>query len=157
MSSIATTDRRLHLVDIENLAGGSDADPTTVMRAYRVFMEVAQPGGADHVIVGCGPLLAPIAWFQAPPGWRVVLGRGLDGADRALTAAVPVSLIVSRYREVVIGSGDTHFTSLARSLQTSGCPVTIVGPWGAISRQLVNAADQVKGVSSCRRSLRQAS
>ena len=85
--SVYWAERRIHLVDIENMCGF--VTPTSA----RAFAEAYDSAGliwrADHVVVGTSP--ASVAQtFPLPPGWRRVLGpAGPDGADFALTNALP--------------------------------------------------------------------
>lgn len=126
--------RRVHLVDIENLAGGSDADDATVARAFDAYAAAAGVRRRDHVIVGCGPALARRAFFVCPPGARLVVGRGRNGADRALSDAIsPIGGAVTRYHGIVVGSGDQHFASTARRFALAHRSVEVVARRGTIS------------------------
>lgn len=140
--------RRLHLLDIENLVGGSHAGEEAVVAAYSSYDGIVGPGPADQLVIACGPTLAPRAWFAAPRRARLLLGRGLDGADRALRAAAPVRFVAEHYSGVVIGSGDGGFAAYARSLRAAGCAVEIVLGRGAPARALLAAADRVSSLSS---------
>ncbi|MDY7104225.1 MAG: hypothetical protein S0880_23820 [Actinomycetota bacterium] len=129
--------RRLHLVDIENLAGGSGADDATVRRTLEAYEMAADVHFRDHMIVACGRTLARSAFFSCRPGIRRLLGRGVDGADRALSNAVsPIGGAISRYHGIVIGSGDRHFARIARQFHLAHRSVEIVARPGSLSSGL---------------------
>lgn len=136
--------RTLHLVDIENLIGGAvhRDDCARAMEAYR---QVAAWAQRDHAIVGAGPTTAEVAFFVVPAGIQRVLGRGLDGADRALLAAVDAAFVARRYDRVVIGSGDGRFANLATELRLRGAEVWVVAKSRlGISRRLASVAHVVR-------------
>jgi hypothetical protein len=127
----------VHLVDIENLAAGSDADDAVVARAFDLYWAAAEVRRRDHVIVGCGPVLARRAFFVCPPRARLVVGRGRNGADRALSEAIsPVAGTVTRYHGIVIGSGDQHFAWVARRFALAHRSVEVVARPGTVSALL---------------------
>jgi hypothetical protein len=117
--------RTLHVLDIENLVGGSAVGPTAVGPALSAYRATAAVRAGDHVIIGSGPALA-VAAGLAWPGARLLLGHGIDGADRALLDAVDVDFVAAHYDRVVIASGDHCFAQLARSLRAAGLDVTVV-------------------------------
>lgn len=127
--------RTLHLIDVENLC--SDPRPEesrvrAVLARYRTSMAVSE---ADHVVLaaaGRTALFAGLAW----PGVRVRAGRGPDGADRALLAAVDVDHTVDSYNRVVVASGDHIFVPLVRALRGAGVAVEIVAPTCGIAQVL---------------------
>ena len=100
-----TPGRTLHLIDVENLVGGSTARPTQVADALGAYRATVAIGPGDHVVIASGRRLlvaAGLAW----PGARLLLGTGVDGADRALLdAAQPERLddIRARFGERVAG------------------------------------------------------
>ena len=122
----APVGRTLHLIDIENLAGGSDASPELlddVVRAYRCAAPVS-PG--DHVIIAAGSRLA-FAAGAAWPGARLVVGHGVDGADRALLAQITdVAWVTTRFDRVVLGSGDGIFTDALATIRAMGIATGII-------------------------------
>lgn len=111
-------------------------------QAVAAILKAAEIGPADHVVVGCNPK-AGLTAAAACPGARLVLGSGPDGADRALVRAVDAGHIARRYGRLVVASGDHAFAGLTREVRRRGLRVTVVGRAGAISWELVPAADQV--------------
>jgi len=114
--------RTLHVIDIENLAGGSGGNAAAAIAAYRTTVRVA-PG--DHIVIGSGPTMlveAAHAW----PGARVLLGRGLDGADRALLDELDPGFVRTHYDRVVIASGDHAFGPLVAALRALAVVVLVV-------------------------------
>ena len=127
--------RTLHLVDIENLAGGSAADAAVVAEAVERYRRTIAVTDDDHVIVGSGPTLAVTAG-RAWPGARLVLGRGVDGADRALLEATDPAFVAARFDRVVIGSGDHAFAPLVAELRRRGTAVVVTRREGTTSVEL---------------------
>ena len=126
--------RTLHVIDIENLAGGSGGDAFDAVARYRASVRVA-PG--DHAVIGAGTRLlvdAAHAW----PGACVRLGHGLDGADRVLLEDLAdVRFVSAHYDRVVIASGDHAFAPVVAALRATGVAVIVVGREPlAISRDL---------------------
>jgi hypothetical protein len=136
--------RTLHLVDIENLVGGSDASCMGIRQASGAYREAAPVRAGDHVIVGAGSTLlvpAGLVWSGA----QLVLGSGPDGADRALLQRVSdVEWVASHFDRVVLGSGDGIFADLLASLRRLGVAVGVVGPAGSISWKLRRYAHFVR-------------
>ena len=117
--------RTLHVIDVENLVGGSAAGPAAVGPALAAYRSTAPVGLDDHAVIGAGPTLA-VAAGLAWPGCQLRIGRGIDGADRALLDAVEPAFAASHYDRVVIGSGDHAFVPLVAALRARGVPVVVV-------------------------------
>ena len=119
--------RTLHLVDLENLMGTvrTAEDVAGVWSGYTATLRLDR---SDHVVVGTGPALAATAWFVLPAGGlRRVVGRGLNGGDRALLeVAADTSLVARAYQRLVIASGDGIFTGLAARYRAAGLEVVQV-------------------------------
>ena len=107
--------RRLHLVDIENLAG--DALPS-----------LSQIREAQGLYAGC-------------LGFRV--RSGPDGADLALLDVLRHENVARRFTHVAIGSGDHVFAEAAADLADQGVWVTVVSRHRSLSPRLAMAARQV--------------
>jgi hypothetical protein len=125
MPAAAPTGRTLHVIDIENLVGGSAAGPAAVGPALSRYRAAVPVRVGDHAVIGAGPTLA-VAAGLAWTGARLVLGHGIDGADRALLDAVDIDFVVRRYERVVVASGDHCFARLARALRARDLDVVIV-------------------------------
>jgi hypothetical protein len=84
---------------------------------------------------------AGLAWRGA----QLVIGRGVDGADRALLAMVAdPRWVAARFDRVVLGSGDGIFVSALASLRNLGVATGIVAPENNISWALRRQADFVR-------------
>lgn len=127
--------RSLHLVDIENLAGGARLPIDVFVGVKARYDELFPERSNDHVIVGSNPYLQ-LLMNRLWPGDRVVAGWGKDGADRALLGNAEPRDLSRRFHRVVIGSGDHIFTALARALHDLGVEVVVVGRSGTISSAL---------------------
>lgn len=136
--------RTLHLIDIENLVGGSAASCGEVAAVSADYHRTAPVRSCDHVIVAAGARIA----MDAGLVWRgaqLVVGRGVDGADRALLAAVAdPQWVAARFDQVVLGSGDGIFLPLLTSLRSLGIATGIVAPEHSISWALQRQADFVR-------------
>lgn len=134
--------RRLHLVDIENLIGRARptlAEATTCRDRYK---ECAPVLPHDLVVVACnhGAVL-PVGF-----GWRgarLLLRSGEHGAELALLNVIAREDIQRRFVEVVVGSGDGRFADAVAGLGAFGVEVTVVSNRRALSRRLKLAARHV--------------
>jgi hypothetical protein len=128
--------RTLHLVDIENLVGGTERSCMAIRQACSAYREAATVQRGDHAIVGAGPKLivsAGLAWPEA----RLALGFGVDGADHALLRSIAdLEWVASHYDRMVLGSGDGIFADALGSLRRLGIAVGVVAPVGRISARL---------------------
>lgn len=127
--------RSLHLVDIENLLGGTSFGETDAVIAAASYDVVADVGPTDLVVVSSSHHTAPAAWF----GWgkaRHVVRSGPDGADLALIEIIDTENVAVRFDRVVIASGDKIFAQPAAQLQAAGAAVTVVSRRDSLSRQL---------------------
>jgi hypothetical protein len=127
--------RTLHLLDVENLSGGRAAGPRAVAPALAAYRRTVTCGADDHVVLGSGPLLA-LAAGRSWPGARLVVGRGVDGADRALLRAADPEFLAARFDRVVVGSGDHAFADLVAALRARGVAVVVVSRPSALSAEL---------------------
>jgi len=134
--------RTLHLVDLENLAGGSGVGDVDVDQALARYERVVRVRPVDHRIVACGRRLA----FQAKDRWSGALvkaAHGVDGADRALLAEAGPAFVRSHYDRVVVASGDHGFTELVVELDAGGVDVCVVSRRDSLARRLREVAPVV--------------
>jgi len=134
--------RRLHLVDIENLAGESLPSLGQVRRAQGLYAGCLALGAMDQVEVGSSHLTL----LNAALGWPYAHYRvrsGPDGADLALLEVLRHENVARRFTHVAIGSGDHLFTEAVADLADQGVSVTVVSLRRCLSPQLARAARQV--------------
>ena len=117
--------RTLHVIDIENLVGGSGAGPAAVGPALSAYRSTVAVRDGDHAVIAAGPTLA-IAAGLAWPGAQLRFGHGIDGADHALLDAVEPAFAAEHYDRVVIASGDHAFVPLVAALRSRGAAVVLV-------------------------------
>ena len=117
--------RTLHVIDIENLVGGSGAGPTAVGPALSAYRSTVAVGTDDHAVIAAGPTLA-VAAGLAWSGAQLRFGHGIDGADDALLDAVDPAFTAAHYDRVVIASGDHAFLPLVAALRAAGVAVLLV-------------------------------
>lgn len=128
-------ERTLHLIDVENLLGGTtftEADVAALKLAYTAVAGVAK---GDFEIVGSSHYTAPAVWF----GWRNarrVVRSGRDGADLALIEILETENVSVRFGRVVIASGDQIFAEHAAHLHRKDVKVTVVTRRESLSNQL---------------------
>lgn len=155
-------DRRLHLVDVENLLGArhrhaSDANVRAVLARW-LWWVGRRPD--DHVVLAAHPGLG-VAAGLAVDGAQLLVAHGRHGADLALLDWASVDHIAGRYRRVVLGSGDGIFTPFVRALRHRGVGIHACTRPGAMSSRLraaieaTDTADMVASAQSnpCRRPL----
>ena len=117
--------RTLHLIDVENLVGGVAAGVDSVAPAFEAYRRTIEVGPEDHVVLGTGTELA-FASKAAWPGALLRIGRGIDGADRALLSALDPGFIVSHYHRLVVASGDHIFAPMVADLRARRMAVVVV-------------------------------
>ena len=134
--------RRLHLIDVENLAGTPTPSRDRILRCRQRYLELIRPQAGDHCVIACshhaGPVVS-LAWSDARHIWR----SGQDGADLALIDVLTGESVADRFAAVILASGDWLFAAPVAQLGTHGIPVTVVANRGSLSRQLALAAGRV--------------
>jgi hypothetical protein len=134
--------RRLHLVDIENLAGDSLPSLSQVRKTLSLYTGCLPLGAMDQVEVACSHLTL----VNTLLGWPRVHYRvrsGPDGADLALLDVLRHENVAGRFTHVAIGSGDHLFAEEAARLTAQGVWVTVVSRRRSLSRRLELAASEV--------------
>jgi hypothetical protein len=121
----ATTLRTLHVVDVENLAGGSRLTTEDVQRIHRRYCAIARIAPSDQVVVASGRRAASSVMFGWPGNVCRKVRSGVDGADQELLNILTTSP-VDRFDRVVIGSGDGAFALEASRLRHAGITVELV-------------------------------
>jgi len=134
-TTLGSPGRALVIIDVENLAGTGRLTPSVAEDIARAMAGPA-PGVPPHLrIVGCDAGNA-LDVGMAFPGDRLVTGRGPDGADLALIAAVDIAHTANRFDRVVIASGDGAFTPVAAECARRGLEVVVMTGHGGLSRTL---------------------
>lgn len=142
--------RRLHLIDIENLAGSACPDDAMCKAVSQAYFGLRVVGEFDLVVVGCCHRLLSTAAYGFN-GARFVVASGRDGADRALLSVCDeAGGIGHRFDGIVIGSGDHIFTDLALNARRSSLGVEVVSRYGHISTVLRSLADRVRFIDPSR-------
>jgi hypothetical protein len=135
-------ERRLHLVDIENLAAAKIPGLSQIREVQNCYAEHLTFGAFDQVVIASSHLTllnAGIGWPHA----RYRVRSGPDGADLALLDVLLREDIAARFTHVAIGSGDGVFAAAAASLAASGVRVTVVSHRNSLSARLALAACEV--------------
>jgi hypothetical protein len=135
-------DRVLHIVDIENLAGTGDPSLDQVCRVQDWYLTKLGFGADDQVVMASshrGFLNAALGWPHA----RYRVRSGQDGADLELLDVLEHENVETRFRHVIIGSGDGGFREVAKSLADLGVWVTVVSRPGSLSPGLARVARDV--------------
>jgi hypothetical protein len=117
--------RTLHVIDVENLVGGTAAGTAAVRPALVNYRGSVVVRADDHVLLGSGPTLAMAAGL-AWPGAQLKLGHGIDGADNALLGALDPDYVAKHYDRVVLASGDHAFAGLVSALRARCVAVLVV-------------------------------
>lgn len=133
--------RRIVLVDIENVVGGSAALRDYVLWAKDVVEQCISARSDDQVVIG----VAPTGLLDLAYGWkrvRYVMRAGQDGADLVLLEVLDEN-IADRFAEVVLVSGDGIFAEAVAELASQGVRTTVVAHSDALSRRLELAASEV--------------
>jgi hypothetical protein len=144
---VVLSNRSLHLIDVENLAQQGNPSLGILSLALNLYDDAACPGTRDLTMIGCDRGLV-IKVGLVRPGARLLPGRGPNGGESAMLAAVDPSDLASRFPQVIIGSGDHAFAPLARALRHYGTSVGVVGHGDSIARELHAAASWVRYLDS---------
>jgi hypothetical protein len=134
--------RRLHLIDIENLADDALPSLSQVRATLGLYTHCLAVGAMDQVEVASSHLTllnAALGWPHAH--YRV--RSGPDGADLALLDVLRHENVAGRFTHVAIGSGDHVFAEEAAHLAAQGVWVTVVSRQRGLSPQLALAACEV--------------
>lgn len=122
---INTTNRELHLIDIENELGMGQVTAADIARFRSFYLNANNVPADAHIVVAASSsqnlLEAAFGW----PGARTVWLPGHDGADRALLEIAYEENVEKRYDKVVIASGDHIFAEAAIALQDLGVKVKV--------------------------------
>ena len=132
--------RRLVLVDLENVAGGSLRTQEAARRARQVVETALQVGAGEQVIIGVSSI---DGLFHAKATWpraRVVLGFGRDGAEHALLNILRDEGVAERFGHISIVSGDGIFAETAARLGGQGLVITAAAWRDHLSARLRLAA-----------------
>jgi hypothetical protein len=135
--------RTLHLIDVENLAGGPHVSAEVAHAAIDHYQRTAQWQPTDLTRLACNPWLFMKLAFDLPAGGLTRFGHGADGADRALLAGLDPETVTRRFHRLVIGSGDHCFTDLAAGVRALGGDAWVISRHGSLSRDLERAASRV--------------
>jgi hypothetical protein len=136
--------RRLVLVDIENIVGGGVSMASQVCAAQAAIEAAVGCRPDDHVVLGCGRFSVDVVGFEWAGAHRLVFRSGVDGADLALLDIIETEHVGERFREVVLVSGDGIFAdAISRLALTSDTDVTVASRSDACSRRLRMAAKNV--------------
>lgn len=130
--------RKLHIVDIENLAGGES------LNAYQrlvMYLEQVYSRGDLVFIASNRHIWKALAW-DIPVGHKyIVSGLSKNAADNKLLTVIGEADL-SAISEVVIGSGDHIFADTIPALRMQGLKVTVVGNRHSLSNALRIACNE---------------
>jgi len=135
-------ERRLHLVDIENLAGAALPSLGQVREVQGLYAGRLAFGALDQVVIASSHLTllnAALGWPHA----RYRVRSGPDGADLGLLDVLLSENVAARFTHVTIGSGDGAFARAIASLAAAGIWVTVVSRRRSLSPRLALAAHEV--------------
>ena len=131
--------RRLVVVDIENVIGTATFSASDVALARQLIEDLIGPIMNELVIVGSSHM----GMFAIHRAWRsakLMIQSGPDGADLRLLEELEHRDIAERFTDVVLVSGDGIFTETVAGLTACGLAVTVVAPIDGCARRLEVAA-----------------
>ena len=133
----------LHVLDVENLNGSPYLTSQGCVAIAQAYAATYELGETPEVVLATTSAQGIVETQEAWPTARRLVQFGPDGADLALIDVLHNENIPSRYRKVVIGSGDHIFAEAASWLQTKGCEVIVVSRQAALSRKLRFAVKEI--------------
>jgi len=131
--------RRVHLVDLENLAGSSHVTESHARWLRDVYLGTGMVAHGDHVILGVShhnQLAAGYGW----PDARRVVRSGPNGADLALQEVMATENLAGRFDSCIVATGDGGFAEAIAALAGQGLPSGVIAPRGHCSAVLKLAA-----------------
>lgn len=134
--------RRFVAMDIENINGGAVGRESLANAAWCQVAEAIGLCDDEQIVIGVGPS-SLLAVGLSRPSARLVMGRGISGADHALIEVLRDERLAERFDEIVIISGDGIFAEVAAWLAFEGADVTVVARDGHLSKRLRLAAADV--------------
>jgi hypothetical protein len=135
--------RQLHLLDVENLLGGTYFTPAEVAHLRASYTTATDMSQFAQVVVGASADESAIASGLGWSGAGLRMRRGRDGADLELVALLRHEHVADRFEEVFVGSGDSIFAPVAAELATEGIFVTVVSRRRALANALRLASGRV--------------
>lgn len=132
--------RTLHLMDVENLCGGTQPRPEQVRRVRSAYNRQLPTGRDDLVFIAMSHFAAAAILLEWPDSAERRLQSGDDGADLALIEMLYDTLAITEVDRVVIASGDGIFAEHAARLQQKEIEVMVATAYGQLSRRLAFAA-----------------
>jgi len=145
LESWVKTDRRLVLIDIENIVGGSEATAAEVAEALEALRDTIGTGEHDVWLIACGPSLLATAMSVLPK--NVLMGRGIDGADLRLVEHMDPAAVAGRFRSVALASADTQaFRAAVALLAEAGVPTDLYIGAGHLGHALARIARSITEV-----------
>ena len=136
---LAIRTRTLHLIDIENLVGGTEAREEEIVRTVREYLRVAHWRAGDLVLIAANPHLAARFAWSIDVEHRTITAIGHDGADLALLAQAAPEFVARRAGRLVVGSGDHIFIRRALQVRELGVGVAVVAGAGCSAQRLARA------------------
>ena len=133
--------RRLHLIDIENLAGSPRPSSALTRSCAHRYRALTKEGAGDQTVIACNHGAA-LDVVQAWPA-RLLQRSGPDGADQALLDVLRYERVAERFTGVVVGSGDGIFAEAVARLGAAGVTVSVVSHRRSLSKRLALAASDV--------------
>ncbi|KQZ88493.1 hypothetical protein ASD62_03345 [Phycicoccus sp. Root563] len=130
----------MHLIDLENLVGGPSAPDTTIERVWAAYHGGIPRSPMDQMIVGSSRFFARRTWWLLPEGIQRRARDGQDGGELAILEEIDLDHLVTRFRRLVIASGDGRFAELAAAARRRGLHVHHVTGIGRPSHKLLTAA-----------------
>lgn len=136
--------RSLHLIDVENLLGGTAFTEADVAATAVAYATIASMAAGDLIVLASSHFTAAAAWFGWPASARRLARSGIDGADLALLDVLRTENVERRFERVVIASGDHIFAGAAMQLIRQGVEVTIVTRLRALAQELALAVHDIR-------------
>ena len=142
MNKKVFSNRKLHLVDIENVTGSPRPSRTQIEAFRSTYDQLGLMQDGDLMIVACNHGAA-IEVMQAWSEPRLLIRSGTDGADLALLGVIANENVVARFGEVVVSSGDGIFAEEIARLSSAGLVTAVVSRVQSLATRLMLAASRV--------------
>ena len=112
--------RQLHVLDVENLLGGTRFTPAEVSQLRTNYAVMTGMTPMAQVVIGATADASAVASGIGWAGAGIRIRHGRDGADLELLEVLAHENVAERFTDVFIGSGDGIFAPVAAQLARTG-------------------------------------
>jgi hypothetical protein len=131
-----STDRCIHLIDIENICGSSNPSVEQVVHARKAYLSLVEPGIADQFFVRVSSRTNLEAASFGWPNARVHCKEGHDGADILIAKDLIENDYECKFKTIYLASGDGGLAPFAKHVVSRGGNLAVISLPQALSMKM---------------------